>query len=310
VAFDASEAPHSAAFINPQREFWWNADYLRLLADRLHLADVHFALDVGAGAGHWGALLLPMLAADARIVGVERDPRWVHRARERATELGIGDRCEYLEGLADALEFDDRTFDLVTCQTLLIHVADVAGVLGEMRRVLRAGGLLLVAEPNNIAGMLVADSITGSRSTHELVETVAFALICERGKAALDEGDNSIGDLLPGYFAEAGLIDIQAFLNDKTFSLVPPYATPAQQALKAAIREDAAEGRWLGWSAAEAKRYYLAGGGAEHEFQPLWQRRLSEARQVARELQTGHLHTAGGGIHYVVSGRRPTSAAR
>jgi SAM-dependent methyltransferase len=227
VSFDASAEPHSAVFFNPQRDFWWNLDYLQLIARRLGLSDVRSALDVGAGVGHWGTMLSSVLAADARIVGVERDPRWVQQSQRRAEELGMADRCRYVQGVAESLEFEDETFDLVTCQTLLIHVADVRAVLREMCRVLRPGGLLLAAEPNNLASMLVADSTTGDQATDELVERVGFALRCERGKAALGEGDNSIGDLLPGDFAQAGLIDIQTFLNDKTFALVPPYASPA-----------------------------------------------------------------------------------
>jgi SAM-dependent methyltransferase len=303
VSFDASEPPHSQQFINPHRDFWWNPEYLGLVAERHGLSEVRHALDVGAGAGHWGALLLPTLAPDARIVGVERDPRWVELARQRATELGLADRCDYRQGVAQSLEFGDETFDLVTCQTLLIHVADVPAVLTEMRRVLRSGGLLLVAEPNNIAGMLVADSTTAGRSIDELVEKVEFALICERGKAALGEGDNSVGDLLPGYFAAAGLTDVQAFMNDKAFSLVPPYSEPAQQTLKNAMLDDAANDRW-GWTVAEARRYYLAGRGLESEFDSRWQRRLSETRRTAAELNSNQLHTAGGGIQYIVSGRR------
>jgi hypothetical protein len=173
-----------------------------------------------------------------------------------------------------------------------------------MCRVLRPGGRLLVAEPNNLASMLVADSTTGGQTTAELAERVAFALHCERGKAALGEGDNSVGDLLPGYFAQVGLTGIQTFLNDKAFALVPPYASPEQQALRSAMLEDVASDRWVGWSASAAKRYYLAGGGPEDEFEPRWQRRLSEAREAARQLTADLLHTAGGGIQYVVSGRR------
>ena len=247
---------------------------------------------------------MPLLATEARIVGVERDPRWVERARVRATELGVADRCRYVQGVAESLKFDAETFDLVTCQTLLIHVADVHAVLGEMCRVLRPGGLLLVAEPNNLASVLVADSTTGSQPTDERVERVAFTLICERGKAALGEGDNSVGDLLPGYFAQAELVDIQTFLNDKTFALVPPYAPPEQQALRTAMLEDAKSDRWGGRSATDAKRYYLAGGGVKDEFEPRWQRRLSEDREAARQLTANQLHTAGGGLQYVVSGRR------
>ena len=298
-----SEEPHSAQFFNAQRDFWWNSDYLQLLGDRLALRRVRSALDVGAGVGHWGALLLPLLAPDATIVGVEREPRWVERAQARAAELSIAERCRYVAGVAESLDFKDASFDLVTCQTLLIHVADVPAVLGEMRRVLRPGGLLLVAEPNNIASTLVADSITSHEPVETRVERVEFAAICERGKAAVGEGDNSVGDLLPGYFARAGMTDIQTYLNDKALCLVPPYNSPEQSALKDAMLEAAAQQRWI-WARPVAKRYYLAGGGEEHAFESRWQRRLSETYEAARQLTANQLHTAGGGIQYLVAGRR------
>jgi len=77
-------------------------------------------------------------------------------------QAGIGCRCEYGMGAAERLPFADATFDLVTCQTVLMHIADVAVALTEMVRVLAPGGLLLAAEPNNLAGTLVLDSITST----------------------------------------------------------------------------------------------------------------------------------------------------
>jgi SAM-dependent methyltransferase len=305
MAVDPGGEPHSAAFFDSQRDFWWNADYLQLLAERFELGGVRSALDVGAGVGHWATLLLPLLALEATVIGIERDPRWITKAQERAAGLGIGDRCRYVEGVAESLPYDDETFDLVTCQTVLIHVADVSLVIGEMVRVLRPGGLLLVAEPNNLAGHLVADSTTVDHTTDDLLERVGFALICERGRAALGEGNNSVGDLLPGLFARAGLLDVQTFLNDKTFELFPPYAAPAQEALRIALIDAAESDRPAGVSESEAKRYYLAGGGDPDAFQSRWQRRLDEVQQTARLLTGNHLHTAGGGLQYVVAGRRP-----
>ncbi|MGA9860021.1 MAG: hypothetical protein WBQ18_19300 [Solirubrobacteraceae bacterium] len=37
MAVDPDGKPHSAAFFNPQRDFWWNDDYLQLLAARFEL---------------------------------------------------------------------------------------------------------------------------------------------------------------------------------------------------------------------------------------------------------------------------------
>ena len=249
--------------------------------------------------------MLGLLSEEAGIVGVERDRRWVLQAGERAVQLGLDDRCRYLQGVAETLPFEDESCDLVTYQTLLIHAVDPAAVIGEMRRVVRPGGLLLLAEPNNLASMLVADSVTASQSVAELMERVEFAVICERGKTQVGEGNSSVGDLLPGLLAEAGLVDVHCALDDKTFALVPPYESGDQRALRDAIIADAVSDRWT-WSRADAKRYFLAGGGDGKDFEARWQRRLAETRETAQELRRNRLHTAGGRIHYLVSGRRPT----
>jgi ubiquinone/menaquinone biosynthesis C-methylase UbiE len=296
--------PHSAAYFDEQRDFWWNRDFLRLVAARLGLARARSVLDVGAGLGHWARTLLAVLSPQATVVCVERDPRWVTQARKHARQLGLSDRFSFLEGVAEVLPCADQSFDLVTCQTLLIHVADPAAVVAEMRRVVRPGGTILLSEPNNLAGLLVADSATADTPVPELVERIEFALICERGKAAVGEGNGSVGDLLPGLLAQAGLIDIQSMLNDKTFALAPLYQSDDQQALRSVIIANADSDRWV-WSRDDARRYFLAGGGLETEFEPRWQCRLDETRQTAQGLAAGRLHTAGGGIHYLISGQRP-----
>jgi hypothetical protein len=61
-------APQSAAYFNEQRDFWWKADYLQLVARRLRLSEVSSALDVGAGIGHWGRALMALLSPDAHLM--------------------------------------------------------------------------------------------------------------------------------------------------------------------------------------------------------------------------------------------------
>ena len=195
------QRPHSAAYFGPERDFWWNVDHLALIAARRALGDVRTVLDVGSGVGHWGTLLASVLADDATITGVEREPEWVAEATSRAERLGLAARCRYRQGLAEALPFEDASFDLVTCQTVLIHVADAHAVIREMLRVTRPGGQVIAAEPNNLVSSLVADSLSAAASIEELLDGVRFCLTWERGKIALGEGNDSVGDLLPGYFA-------------------------------------------------------------------------------------------------------------
>jgi SAM-dependent methyltransferase len=301
---DEKHQPHSAEFFGPERDFWWNLDQLELIASRRALGDVRSVLDVGAGLGHWGTLLASVLSSDASIIGIEREPEWVQEAARRAQHLGLADRCRYEQGNAQSLPFDDASFDLVTCQTVLIHVAEPRAVIREMLRVTRPGGHIIAAEPNNLASFLVASSVTADAEIEELVDLIRFCLTCERGKIALGEGNGSIGDLLPGYFADEGLVDVEAFLSDKAAVMFPPYASEEQQALKAQHLESARRGTW-GWSREEARRFFRAGGGDDPTFDATWQRRMTEARAVADAIEAGTFHSAGGTIHYLVAARRP-----
>ena len=143
---------HYADYIDEYRQGYWNPDFLQLMAGRWGWAEVQRALDVGCGAGHWGQALLPLLAPNAVMHGVDPDEQWLEQARQRASAQRHGGRCSYLSGRVESLPFDDDAFDLVTCQTLLIHLADVPGALAEMVRVTKPGGLVVAVEPNNRSG--------------------------------------------------------------------------------------------------------------------------------------------------------------
>ena len=299
------EAPHSAHFFRAERDFWWNLDHIEVWARRVGLDGVRSVLDVGAGVGHWGRLLSNVLAPDATLVGIDREPRWVEEATERAAEAGLADRFSYRLSTAEELPFEDESFDLVTCQTLLIHVADARAVIDEMVRVTKRGGLVVASEPNNRALTLMVTSVSAGDSLEERLDLVRFYVTCEEGKIAVGHGNSSLGDLVPGYFNEAGLEEIQACQSDKVSLMVPPYDDPAQEALKEAYLWDAEAGGGWGWTKEEARRYFEAGGGDPVVFDGMWDRRLDEARRLAAAIEHGTYHAAGGDVLYLVSGRRP-----
>ena len=145
---------HSAEYFGDTRDYWWNVDFLELIGKRLSFDHVQDVLDVGSGVGHWGQLLANVLPHNARVQGVDRDPLWVEKAAGRAAAHGLADRFTYQVAVAEKLPFADASFDLVTCQTVLIHTPDPGAVVDEMIRVARPGGLILAAEPNNIARAL------------------------------------------------------------------------------------------------------------------------------------------------------------
>jgi SAM-dependent methyltransferase len=295
---------HSAEYFGDTRDYWWNADFLELMAKRLSFDRVHDVLDVGCGVGHWGQLLVSVLPNSARIQGVDRDPSWVEKAAARATAHGLADRFSYQAARAEDLPFADASFDLVTCQTVLIHMPDPGAAIEEMVRVARPGGLILAAEPNNIARALVFDSLSVNDPVDEIMARVRLQLICERGKAALGEGNNSIGDLLAGLFAERDLTDICVYLNDKTNVLLPPYDGPEARAMVDEVADLQHRDFWI-WSREDTHRYFLAGGGRADEFDALWSTTMSGGAKLHKAIADRTYAGAGGGLGYLVAGRKP-----
>jgi 2-polyprenyl-6-hydroxyphenyl methylase/3-demethylubiquinone-9 3-methyltransferase len=96
-------------------------------------------LDLGAGEG---ALAAELRAAGCEVVAVDVAEEALRRARARVPGL---DAVKVEEGAALPLEED--AFDAVWAGEVLEHVADVVGLLAEVRRVLRWGGTLLVTTP-------------------------------------------------------------------------------------------------------------------------------------------------------------------
>jgi SAM-dependent methyltransferase len=107
-------------------------------------------LDLGCGAGRFVAAL-----RDAGIdaVGVELAEAALSRARTNVPGADL--RLVEPDG---SLPLDHGSVDLVWCSEVLEHVPDTAHLLLEVRRVLRAGGRLLVTVPyhGRVKNVLIA----------------------------------------------------------------------------------------------------------------------------------------------------------
>lgn len=295
--------PHSAEYFGEQRDFWWNPDFTALMAERWRLSEARTILDAGCGIGHWGRVLAPFLSPEASLVGVDREPESIAKAAELAKTKGLA-RFRYQQGDANALPFRDAEFDVVTCQTLLIHVPDPRATIRELARVLKPGGLLALSEPNNLAGSLVRDSVSFDGDIDALMDAVRFQALCERGKAALGLGNNSVGDLLPGLLHEAGLEDLQVYLSDKATLTLPGRSTPGQAAALAQTDDWLARDFWI-WEKGETESYFRAGGGVSAEFEKLWANAMDYRRRSHRAAKEQRLNAVEAGLQYLISGRKP-----
>jgi SAM-dependent methyltransferase len=209
-------------------------------------------------------------------------------------------------GEARALPFPDDTFDFVTCQTVLIHVSDVDAVLAEFSRVTKPGGVVLAAEPDNLAGNVALLGGSPAPSDADVLELVALQQVCDAGKRALGEGDNRVGARLPGLFRAAGLRRVQAFTNDRCIPLVPPYDTPAAKVQLAQERAWIDEGvSILMGSRDDNRRFHRAAGADDADFDRRWAAMQRWLDLVREGIDAGTYHAARGTVFYLVAGVLP-----
>ena len=223
---------HSEEYFGDYRDYWYNFDFLELMAKRWELNKVNSILDVGCGQCHWTKLISTFLNPGTIIKAVDNDPKWT-KENDDTNSFFSSKKMDFnlIQASATELPFEDNTFDAVTCQTLLIHLKNPIDAIKEMKRVLKPEGILIFAEPNNLAISAIKDSLTSSYSIEELVENFKYSLIKEKGKINLGKGDNSFGDLLPNILNQLKLKEIKSFISDKTNLVLPPYETREMQAM-------------------------------------------------------------------------------
>jgi len=97
-------------------------------------------LDVGCGTGN----LLSFISSkyDTQIAGIDLSPNMLEIARKK-----LGEKADLRVEDSENLPFDDSTFDIVTCTDSFHHYPHPENVLAEMRRVLKPGGTVVIADP-------------------------------------------------------------------------------------------------------------------------------------------------------------------
>lgn len=111
---------------------------LRLLGER------HFdrALEVGYGAGAL-QLVIDRVTDELHGIDLDADPDEV-----MATLAGRGLHSKLVRGDVCEMPYEDRTFDLVVCFSVIEHLHAYRQALAEIRRVLQPGGWLLLGMPS------------------------------------------------------------------------------------------------------------------------------------------------------------------
>jgi 2-polyprenyl-3-methyl-5-hydroxy-6-metoxy-1,4-benzoquinol methylase len=96
-------------------------------------------LDAGCGDGYW--LMRLSSLPDLELSGVDYNPLRVERARQAAPTASI--TCSGLHEFAAG-----QQFDVILLSQVIEHVPDDVGLLRQVARLLRPGGVLILGTPN------------------------------------------------------------------------------------------------------------------------------------------------------------------
>jgi ubiquinone/menaquinone biosynthesis C-methylase UbiE len=116
-----------------------------VVADAARIGSGDRVLDIACGTGALTLTAAEHAGPEGAVTGLDANPAMLAVAREKPVAI------DWVEGRAEALPFDDASFDAVVCQFGLMFFDDTPRAFAEMQRVLAPGGRLAVAVFDAIA---------------------------------------------------------------------------------------------------------------------------------------------------------------
>jgi len=99
-------------------------------------------LEIAPGPGYFCIELARL--GNYQITGLDISKSFVDIARKNAMEAGL--KIDFREGNASAMPFQENTFDFTFCQAAFKNFSEPVKAIAEMYRVLRPGGLSVIAD--------------------------------------------------------------------------------------------------------------------------------------------------------------------
>lgn len=254
-------------FIIEQRKRMWLPDTVEKLAKWLDLKQGMKVADIGCGLGYLGWTYWHYFGNNGSYTGIDISEKLIDEAKEISKEWAKGGEINFQVGDVYKLNIEDNTFDVVMCQTLLMHLDKPEQALSEMFRILIPGGIVLCKEPDNYSsGLMQGFSTLSSTSLEEQLTYHKIRYYLTKGRKLLNKGDNTIGNKLPMLLFKAGFTDIDIRGNDKSFYMIPPYNLDFQKRMiknlhKRKSKDSVSEQKF--WRKM-MKEQVLAGGGSEY----------------------------------------------
>ncbi|KAJ5953263.1 S-adenosyl-L-methionine-dependent methyltransferase [Penicillium verhagenii] len=132
-----------------------------------HLKPHMKILDIGCGPGTI-TVDLATYVPQGHVTGLERVSSVLTGAAELASARGITN-ISFVTGDGNGLSYADESFDVVFCHQVLQHVADPVGMLREMKRVTKKGGIVAAREADYSVFMWFPE-VAGLREWQDLYD--------------------------------------------------------------------------------------------------------------------------------------------
>jgi SAM-dependent methyltransferase len=243
------------------RDRWWDAAFTEFVRDTLRPQPGERVLEIGCGPGI-PELMLGLLepGGGTRYVGVDVDGVRLRQARGAARDHGL--TTAFAVADVQHLPHPAAAFDATFAIGVLQHVPRPADAIGELARVTRPDGRLLLVEPDNHHRYWFSSVESGRRAFDA---STRFFEACAREAASAH--DLALGPHLPSLCRTHGIEAIAIHLFPVTVTRlgapVPRVWQARREAVRQAIEPTASEEtRALGDELADAIERYAAEGTA------------------------------------------------
>jgi len=218
----------TASTLKHLREQWWTDTFTEFLVETLRPRAGKRILDVGCGTGIAEVSLARMRLSQVELFGVDLLVERVKAAA--ATTRGVNAHVSYAAADAARLPFGDGVFDSTYCVAVLQHIRDVGDAVGELARVTREGGRLLVVEPDNAARYWFS-SVPSGMDVFAMGQRFFTALAVARGESPAAQ----TGPLVAGLLREHGILPVSVQVFPVTVSHLGPPDPKVWQARREAV---------------------------------------------------------------------------
>jgi len=163
-------------------------------------------LDAGCSVGYLTAFLADRLNIGS-IVGIDINPQAIDIANKQKARIRQKDKITYQVGDLLNSGFEDDYFDLVFAHHLFIDVTDVDGILSQLVRVLKPGGVLCCIEPIFQVDLLNCYFPPGYEDMRPILQQIYQKMIVDIPKAA--GLHRSIAPSMPKRLKDVGIRDVE-----------------------------------------------------------------------------------------------------